>query len=149
MSDEIHWMDGTIIEKYSGRNMLVFERDSLERMIADFKDGDKVKIMVMRNNDRIPVQVRFEIVLCAAEKATGRRLTNTREAGNTVIRAFISNRLHREGYTFSEIGRTIHRDHSTVTHLDKRMKEILSVPGAYRTELEQFREFENILDQCE
>ena len=92
-----------------------------------------------------PVQERYPVVLAAAEKAVGRVLSMGREKENTLIRCFVSYRLHNEGYSFPEIGRVMKRDHSTITHLAHRMRDILSVPCAYKDEIEMYNQFEGAL----
>lgn len=99
-----------------------------------------------RHNVAPPVSDRYPAVLRAAESATGRKLTRTRESGNAIIRAFISYRLRREGYTYDEIARQMGRDHATVVYLDRKMRDMLSIPPAYQKEVEQFSEFSRLCD---
>ena len=91
-----------------------------------------------------PIDERFPAVLRAAEQSTSWMLTDTRERENSLIRCFVSYKLHNEGYSYSEIGKMMRRDHSTVTHLVYRMRDMLSVPGAYKWELQQFKRFEEL-----
>ena len=91
-----------------------------------------------------PIDERFPSVLKAAEQSTSWMLTDTRERENFLIRCFVSYKLHNEGYSYSEIGKMMRRDHSTVTHLVYRMRDMLSVPGAYKWELQQFKRFEEL-----
>jgi hypothetical protein len=53
--------------------------------------------------------------------------------------------LHREGYSYTEIRRVMMRDHSTITHLDHRMMDMLSLPNAYKGEVQQYKRFEEML----
>ena len=96
----------------------------------------------VKNSLLPPVSDRFATVLAAAQVATGWLLTSTRERGNTRIRSFVAFKLHSEGYSYSEIGKLIGRDHSTVTYLDNKVKDMLSVPGAYKNEIVLYRKFE-------
>lgn len=100
----------------------------------------------LRENHNVapPVSDRYPVVLRAAESATGRKLTRTRESGNTIIRAFISYRLRREGYSYSEIANRMGRDHATVVYLDRKMRDMLSIPFAYQKETSQFKKFEEL-----
>ena len=100
-----------------------------------------------RHNVAPPVSDRYPAVLRAAESATGRKLTRTRESGNAVIRAFISYRLRREGYTYDEIAKQMGRDHATVVYLDRKMRDMLSIPAAYQNETNQFKKFEELCHQ--
>lgn len=92
-----------------------------------------------------PVDERFHTVLEAAEQATSWMLTDSRERENTLIRSFVSYRLREEGYSYSDIGKMMKRDHSTITHLANRMRDMLSLPNAYKWEVQQFKRFEELL----
>lgn len=95
-----------------------------------------------KKNDAIPpIDERYQQVLSAAQTATGRILANTRSRSDTLIRMFVAHRLHEEGYSFSRIGRMMHRDHSTAVHLCKTMNEMLSVSYAYKEEMEMYERF--------
>ena len=107
----------------------------------------KAVLSFLRNKHHtiVPIEERFPGVLACAELACGQPLTDTRERGNTIIRQFVAYRLHNEGYSYSEIGKVMNRDHSTITHLANRMRDMLSVPYAYRTEVSQFKEFDKLI----
>lgn len=90
---------------------------------------------------------RFPFVLACAEIAVGRKLSRERCEDNTLIRSFVAYILRSEGYTYYDIGRMLQRDHSSVIHLYNRMSDMLSVPNAYRKEIDMFREFEGLLGQ--
>ena len=92
-----------------------------------------------------PIEERYPGVLACAEIACGQALTDTRERENTQIRQFVAYRLHSEGYSYSEIGKMLKRDHSTVTNLVHRMRDMLSLPVMYRQEVQQFKRFEELL----
>ena len=87
----------------------------------------------------------FPFVLACAELAVGRKLSRERCEDNTLIRSFVSYVLRNAGYSYCEIGRMLERDHSTVIHLYRKMEDIISVPNAYRREMDMFREFEELL----
>ena len=88
-----------------------------------------------------PVSERFAEVVAAAEQAVGCRLTRLRTKDTTLVRCFVSYRLREEGYTYSEIGRMLGRDHSTVTSQVNRVKDMLSLPQVFRWEVGAFRRF--------
>lgn len=92
-----------------------------------------------------PIEERFPTVLQAAEQATSWLLTDSREMENTLIRQFVAYKLHNEGYSYTEIGKIMHRDHSTITHLAHRMRDMLSLPNAYKWEVQQYKRFEEML----
>ncbi len=104
-------------------------------------------LSVLRNENNVPppIEERYPVVLQAAEQATSWMLTDSRERENTIIRQFVAYRLHEDGYSFSEIGKMLKRDHSTIAHLCYRMRDMLSVPSAYKWEARQFKRFEELL----
>lgn len=107
----------------------------------------KAVLAFLRNKHRVlsPIEERFPVVLIAAEQATSRWLSASRERENTIIRQFVAYRLHNEGYSYSEIGNVMNRDHSTITHLAHRMRDMLSLPVMYKVEVQQFKRFEELL----
>ena len=92
-----------------------------------------------------PIAERYAEVLAAAERAVGVKMNPGRDAVTTTVRSFVAYRLHKEGYSYNDIGRMMGRDHSTVVHLVERKENALSVPGAYKSETEMFNRFEEIL----
>ena len=135
--------EAQVIVSYCGRKTLFFnkQRDILER----FKDGQKVTVTIVPDGNEPTVVERYPVLLEAAEKVFGRKLTNTSERDNILIRTFISYKLRKEGYSNGEIGRRMGRDHSSVTQMGKKMEDMLSVPEAYKYEVEKYREFESEL----
>lgn len=91
-----------------------------------------------------PIGERYDIVLAAAQVAVGRQITAERSAENTLIRSLVAYRLHNDGYSYHEIGGYMRRDHSTVTHLYFKMRDMLSVPGAYKEEMRVYEKFESL-----
>lgn len=92
-----------------------------------------------------PIEERYPGVLACAEIVCGNKLTDSRERENILIRSFVAYKLHEEGYSYSEIGKMLKRDHSTVTNLVHRMRDMLSLPVMYRQEVQQFKRFEEML----
>ena len=103
-----------------------------------------LRILRGKNGVPPPIEERYPAVLRAAEQATSWMLTDSRERENSLIRSFVAYKLHGDGYSFSEIGKMLKRDHSTIAHLVYRMRDMLSVPGAYKWELQQFKRFEEL-----
>ena len=93
-----------------------------------------------------PVEERYPSVLKAAEQATSWMLTDSRERENTLIRSFVAYKLREEGYSYADIGKMMKRDHSTITHLANRMRDMLSLPNAYKWEVQQFERFGRLLE---
>ena len=92
-----------------------------------------------------PLEQRYDRVLSCAERTCGHSLTDSRDKGNTLIRCFVAYTLQNEGYSYSEIGKMMKRNHSTITHLANRMRDMLSLPRAYKFEVQQYKRFEEML----
>ena len=57
-------------------------------------------------------------------------------------RTMVAYQMILEGYTCSEVGRQLMKDHSTITHLKKKMMDALSVPMAYQDIIPIWNEFQ-------
>ena len=124
--------------------------DAVERLREQYEEptsGNILRSLLDENECPPSVGERFPFVLSCAEIAVGRMLSRERCEDNTLIRAFVSYQLREEGYGYCEIGRMLGRDHSTVIHLYNKMSDILSVPNAYRNEIERYKEFRRLLGQ--
>lgn len=119
---------------------------SLWRDTAVPTSGDVLRKLLDKYEYHPSIGERFSYVLSCAEKVVGKKLSRNRSKEDTTIRAFVSYALKREGYGYSEIGRLLERDHSTVIHLYNKVKDMLSVPNVYREEIEMLRTFELLLD---
>lgn len=129
--------------------------DMIDSLIVPFDDDEKTGEEVfytevlrrLRGQNGIPppIEGRFPTVLRTAEQATSWMLTDTRERENTLIRSFVAYKLHNEGYSCTEIGKIMKRDHSTITNLVHRVRDMLSLPNAYKWEVQQFKRFEELL----
>lgn len=107
-------------------------------------DCYKEILRILRNENEVPppIEERFPFILSCAELACGQALDESRDKDNTLIRCFVAYRLHKDGYSYSEIGKMMKRDHSTITHLSHRMRDMLSIPYAYKSEVAKYKEFE-------
>jgi len=119
------------------------------RMFGESVSEENCKDTLRSLRDRYdciaPIAERYDEVLDAAEKAVGVKLNPGRDAMTTTVRSFVAYRLHKEGYSYTDIGRMMGRDHSSVIHLVERKENALSVPGAYKTENEMFNRFNELL----
>ncbi len=106
---------------------------------------DILRILRGKNGVPPPIEETYPHILACAESACGRKLEESRDKENTLIRCFVAYKLHNSGYSYSEIGKVMHRDHSTITHLANRMRDMLSLPNAYKLEVQQFKRFEEIV----
>ena len=127
------------------------ELDNLEDEFPKWSSSteDAYKEVLRRLRERYdcnaPIADRYAEVLSAAEEAVGVKLNPGRNAMTTTVRSFVAYRLHKEGYPYTDIGRMMGRDHSSVIHLVERKENALSVPGAYKSETEMFNRFNEIL----
>ena len=140
-------MNKSILRNMTWEDVREIRTTNPSGMFATDEQFHKAVLASLRDKHRVlsPIEERFPVVLIAAEQATSRWLTASRERDNTIIRQFVAYRLHNEGYSYSEIGIVMNRDHSTITHLAHRMRDMLSLPGAYKREVQQFKRFEEIL----
>ena len=97
----------------------------------------------MRYGSLPPINEVYPSVLEMAEEAAGWRLTDGRCRENTLIHCLVTYKLHNDGYSYGEIGKMMNRDHSTITHYYLKMRDMLSVPYAYRWEIEVYKRFED------
>ena len=114
---------------------------------ANEEDYYKEILRKLRGQNGVPppIEERYPLVLRAAEQATSWMLTDSRERENTLIRQFVAYKMHGDGYSYSEIGKMMKRDHSTITNLVHRMRDMLSLPNAYKWEVQQYKRFEDLL----
>lgn len=123
--------------------------DWLKQPILYLSRGEKMELIRFVEDSMTPGVLtgsdRYLYVLSVAESVLGWKLTPQRSAHNTLIRAFVAYRLHGEGYSTTNIGGYMGRNHSSVLHLIRRMEDILSLPGVYREETTKYKDFESML----
>lgn len=98
----------------------------------------------VKYNCRPPIIEVYPPILSAAELATGWKLTTDRCMQNTIIRCFVTYKLHNDGYSYGEISKMMRRDHSTITHYYIKMRDMLSVPFAYKPEMAAYKRFQEL-----
>ena len=84
---------------------------------------------------------RFAEVRDVAERATGTKLGLSRGRSDVLVRYFISHQMKREGYSLSEIGRAMGRDHATILGHIRKLDWMLAQPRAYRDEIDKYKKF--------
>lgn len=98
---------------------------------------------VIREIDRIEklegaVQ-RFATLLAIAESVTGlRNDPKRRDSQSVLLRTIIVWRMIDEGYSYSDIGRAMGKDHSTVSYFARMRKDAVSIPMAFREHLTMY-----------
>lgn len=107
--------------------------------------GQALRVLRGENGVPPPIEERYPGVLACAELVIGNKLTDSRERENILIRSFVAYKLHEDGYSYSEIGKMMKRDHSTITNLVHRIRDMLSVSFAYKEEVAKYKEFEKLV----
>ena len=98
---------------------------------------------VIREIDRIEkmegVTQRWDTVLFTAIRVTGLPyITGSRDAKTVLIREIAVWRMMDEGYSISDIGRAMGKDHSTVSYYARMRKDAVAIPMAFREHLTMY-----------
>jgi len=115
------------------------------RMPLDERRDIALRIIagIEREVGTIDAVVRFGMLVPLAEKVIGAEyspLPMSRRREDVMIRMFVAAQMADEGYTHSQIGRAMLRDHSSVTCMLHNMRELKA--GFYGTPaLKQYKEF--------
>lgn len=67
----------------------------------------------------------------------------SRNPSDVWARTMVAYQMIQEGYSTTEIGNQMIKDHSTITHMKKKMQDALGLPQAYRDILEIWDKFQN------
>lgn len=124
-------------------------RDRILRMLRNLPDDERKSTIgeAIRQMDedgtKPSVISRYDIVLYAAQVATGVQLTARRTTEDTKVRMLVAYQLHAEGYTYHAVGKAMHRDHSTASYLFKRMDDVLKNPSIWR---EMYHNYETFIE---
>ena len=98
---------------------------------------------VIREIDRIEklegAAQRFATLLAIAESVTGlRNDPKRRDSQSVFLRTIIVWRMIDEGYSYTDIGRAMGKDHSTVSYFARMRKDAVSIPMACREHLTMY-----------
>ena len=98
---------------------------------------------VIREIDRIEklegAAQRFATLLAIAESVTGlRNDPKRRDSQSVLLRTIIVWRMIDEGYSYSDIGRAMGKDHSTVSYYARMRKDAVAIPMAFREHLTMY-----------
>lgn len=98
---------------------------------------------VIREIDRIEklegAAQRFATLLAIAESVTGlRNDPKRRDSQSVLLRTIIVWRMIDEGYSYTDIGRAMGKDHSTVSYYARMRKDAVSLPMAFREHLTMY-----------
>ena len=82
---------------------------------------------------------RWDTILYKAIMVTGYPYTpGSRDAQSVLCRTISAWRMMDEGYTISDIGKAMGKDHSTVSYYAKQRKDAIELPVAYREHLAMY-----------
>lgn len=98
---------------------------------------------VIREIDRIEklegAAHRFATLLAIAESVTGlRNDPKRRDSQSVLLRTIIVWRMIDEGYSYTDIGRAMGKDHSTVSYFARMRKDAVAIPMAFREHLTMY-----------
>ena len=98
---------------------------------------------VIREIDRIEkmegVTQRWDTVLFTAIRVTGLPyITGSRDAQTVLVREIAAWRMMDEGYSITDIGRAMGKDHSTVSYYARMRKDAVAIPMAFREHLTMY-----------
>jgi len=98
---------------------------------------------VIREIDRIEkmegVTQRWDTVLFTAIRVTGKPYTTgSRDAQTVLVREIAAWRMMDEGYSITDIGRAMGKDHSTVSYYARMRKDAVAIPMAFREHLTMY-----------
>lgn len=98
---------------------------------------------VIREIDRIEklegAAQRFATLLAIAESVTGlRNDPKRRDSQSVLLRTIIVWRMIDEGYSYTDIGRAMGKDHSTVSYFARMRKDAVAIPMAFREHLTMY-----------
>ena len=99
------------------------------------------------NNNKPLCKDRYPVLLEQAEFVTSHTLEpGSRKAKNIFVKKIVAHQLFDEGYSYSEIGRTIGMSHATIMHYVSTLDDMFSLPKMYTTEITQYEQFKSIAD---
>ena len=98
---------------------------------------------VIREIDRIEklegASQRLATLLAIAESVTGlRNDPKRRDSQSVLLRTIIVWRMIDEGYSYTDIGRAMGKDHSTVSYYARMRKDAVAIPMAFREHLTMY-----------
>lgn len=100
-------------------------------------------ILQERMDGKKPVCSRGDILLEMMGEILGEPVDlKSRDARFVWARTMVTYQLLQEGFSTTEAGRMIGKDHSTVINMRRRMQDALSLPQAYRDIVEIWNEFQ-------
>ena len=88
-------------------------------------------------------------LLPVAESVVGVTMTQTRDWENVMIRRFIAFRMRKEGYLLRDIADAMGKNHSTVVHYVRQMRDCFDEPVFYANDLNLYLSFDAAAEEAE
>lgn len=125
--------------------------DDLKRRCEGLTLADKISLrdwlseVIMTTGGRKQTALRCAELLDAVAEAMGvsRIPFVSRSQSHVWARTMVAYQMIKEGYTTGEIGLQMHKNHSTVTHMRKKMQDALDVPGIFKDIVSVWNRFQN------
>ena len=104
-------------------------------------------ILQERMDGKKPVCSRGEILLEMMGEILGEPVDlKSRDARFVWARTMVTYQLLQEGFSTTEAGRMIGKDHSTAINMRRRMQDALDLPQAYKYIIDIWKQFQNKID---
>lgn len=140
-------VDTFFVQQYEASHSIVEEENLFEYTQRDEFYKDVLNRMKDNNNYKPSCKERYPVLLEQAEYVTNCTLDpESRKMENVFIKSIVSYQLHEEGYSYSEIGRTIGMSHATIIHYVNKMEDMFSLPQMYESEITQYEQFKEIAE---
>jgi chromosomal replication initiation ATPase DnaA len=107
-------------------------------------------IYALKNSLEIKKNIgsRYRELLKAATDILGNGIdSKSRDASCVMGRMFIAYKMRCEGWSLTQIGMMMGRDHATICHLQKKMMDVIEYPHCYKVEMAFWEEFNNKLKE--
>ena len=106
---------------------------------------DALTQSIIAEEHAVSVKDRYVYVKSVVESVLGREIRKGRLHEDVIARMYISFVLKNDGFSYTEISRAIGKNHSTVFYMVRKVKDMLSLPVAYRDENEFFNKVKGLL----
>lgn len=118
------------------RKCLILERKQKEQLIKILQES---LVEPTKHHGK-----RFQVLLNIAEEMFGKGILSGSRSFNLVLgRRFITWKMREEGFSWSEIGRSLVKHHASVIHMWKAMAEIFEYPYIFKLEMAYWAEFDS------
>lgn len=145
-------VDTFFVQQYEAYHSIADMNDMEAGDLFDYTQRDEfykdvLNRMKDNNNYKPSCKERYPVLLEQAEYVTNCTLDpESRKMENVFIKSIVSYQLHEEGYSYSEIGRTIGMSHATIIHYVNKMEDMFSLPQMYESEITQYEQFKEIAE---